>query len=170
MSATTGATVDDPPTTRIDSLEDASGYVLSDARRDRLLREQLECTFCWTSREGQPVGVTQSFLYSDDVIWMCSEESRVRVRAVRRDPRTAVVVSAPGRSKTISYVGRSEIVTDRDRILWFLREVAARYDPDDPQAQQAHVAAADTPGRVLIRFTPDRVTNAFDGGLARHTT
>ncbi|MDT7620086.1 MAG: hypothetical protein QOF99_987, partial [Pseudonocardiales bacterium] len=39
--------------------------------------------------------------------------------------------------------------------------------PDDEQAQAAHVAAADSPGRVVLRFVPEKVTNAFDGGLAR---
>lgn len=157
-------------TTTIDSLEDARAYILSEERRDQLLREQLECTFCWTNRDGWPVGVTQSFLHRDGVIWMCSEQSRARVKAVIRDSRTAVVISAVGRSKSLSYVGHSELVTDRETILWFLGEIARRYDPEDPQAQAAHVEAADSPGRVLIRFTPERVTNAFDGGLARRDT
>jgi general stress protein 26 len=153
--------------TRIDSLEDASGFALSSRRQELLLAGELECTFCWTNADGHPVGITQAFVYTDGVFWMVSEAARARVRAVRRDPRSAVVVAATGRSKTMSFKGHTEVVEDRETILRTLREIARRYDPDDEQAQAAHVAAADSPGRVVLRFVPEKVTNAFDGGLAR---
>jgi general stress protein 26 len=153
--------------TRIDSLEDASGFALSPRRQELLLAGELECTFCWTNADGHPVGITQAFVYTDGVFWMVSEAARARVRAVRRDPRSAVVVAATGRSKTMSFKGHTEVVEDRETILRTLREIARRYDPDDEQAQAAHVAAADSPGRVVLRFVPEKVTNAFDGGLAR---
>jgi general stress protein 26 len=153
--------------TRIDSLEDASGFALSPRRQELLLAGELECTFCWTNTDGHPVGITQAFVYTDGVFWMVSEAARARVRAVRRDPRSAVVVAATGRSKTMSFKGHTEVVEDRETILRTLREIARRYDPDDEQAQAAHVAAADSPGRVVLRFVPEKVTNAFDGGLAR---
>jgi general stress protein 26 len=153
--------------TRIDPLEDASGFALSPRRQELLLAGELECTFCWTNADGHPVGITQAFVYTDGVFWMVSEAARARVRAVRRDPRSAVVVAATGRSKTMSFKGHTEVVEDRETILRTLREIARRYDPDDAQAQAAHVAAADSPGRVVLRFVPEKVTNAFDGGLAR---
>ena len=149
----------------ISQLQDASGYRLSDERQAKLLERELECVFCWTNREGHPIGVTQAYVYADGVFWMCTEASRAR--AIRRDPRSSVVVFAARRSKTLSFKGTSEIIEDRDTIMWFLREVARRYDPDDVQAQEAHVRAADHPGRVVIKFTPEKITNAFDGGLAR---
>jgi general stress protein 26 len=153
--------------TRFESLADASGFALSRQRQELLLAGELECTFCWTNADGHPVGITQAFVYADGVFWMVSEASRARVRAVRRDPRTAVVVAATGRSKTMSFKGHTEVLEDRATILRTLREIARRYDPDDEQAQAAHVAAADSPGRVVLRFVPEKVTNAFDGGLAR---
>jgi general stress protein 26 len=153
--------------TRFESLADASGFALSPRRQELLLAGELECTFCWTSADGHPIGITQAFVYTDGVFWMVSEAARARVRAVRRDPRSAVVVAATGRSKTMSFKGHTEVVEDRETILRTLREIARRYDPDDEQAQAAHVAAADSPGRVVLRFVPEKVTNAFDGGLAR---
>jgi general stress protein 26 len=153
--------------TRFESLADASGFALSRQRQELLLAGELECTFCWTNADGHPIGITQAFVYADAVFWMVSEASRARVRAVRRDPRTAVVVAATGRSKTMSFKGHTEVLEDRATILRTLREIARRYDPDDEQAQAAHVAAADSPGRVVLRFVPEKVTNAFDGGLAR---
>jgi general stress protein 26 len=153
--------------TRFESLADASGFALSRQRQELLLAGELECTFCWTNADGHPIGITQAFVYADGVFWMVSEASRARVRAVRRDPRSAVVVAATGRSKTMSFKGHTEVLEDRATILRTLREIARRYDPDDEQAQAAHVAAADSPGRVVLRFVPEKVTNAFDGGLAR---
>jgi general stress protein 26 len=153
--------------TRFESLEDATGFVLSEERRERLLISQLECTFCWSNRQGHPIGVTQAFVYSDGSFWMVSERSRARVRAIARDPRSSVVVAAAGKSKSMSFKGVCEVIDDRQTILRILREIASRYDPDNPQAQAAHVAAADSPGRVVLKFIPEKITNAFDGGLAR---
>ncbi|MCU1653937.1 MAG: hypothetical protein JWQ60_5086, partial [Pseudonocardia sp.] len=84
--------------TKFESLADASGFALSRQRQELLLAGELECTFCWTSADGHPIGITQAFVYTDGVFWMVSEASRARVRAVRRDPRSAVVVAATGRS------------------------------------------------------------------------
>jgi general stress protein 26 len=155
--------------TTFESLADASGFVLTEERRARLLASEIECTFCWTNRDGHAIGVTQAFIYRDGVFWMASENSRARVRAVRRDPRSSVVVAASGRSKSMSFKGTTEVIEDRPTILDVLAAIARRYDPDDEQAQAAHVAAADSPGRVVLKFTPEQITNAFDGGLARRS-
>jgi general stress protein 26 len=153
--------------TRFESLEDASGFVLTEQQRERLLAGQIECTFCWTNRDGHPIGITQAFIHVGGVFWMLSEQSRARVRAVRRDPRTSLVITAFGKSKSLSYKGVTEVVEDRDTVMWVLREIVRRYDPDDEQAQEAHAAAADSPGRVALKFIPHKVTNAFDAGQAR---
>ena len=152
-------------TTSFEPLEDASGFVLSDQGRADLLASQLDCTFCWTNRDGHPIGITQAFVYRNGEFWMLSDAPRVRVRAVRRDQRTSLVVAAG--PKSLSYKGRTEVIDDPEvvhRVLW---EIVRRYDPDDEQAQQAHFAASDTPQRVVLRFIPEKTTNAFDGDLAR---
>ena len=155
----------------IESLSDASAFALSEDRLERLLREQFECTYCWTNIRGEPVALTEAFIHTEGAFWLCAEESRVRIKAITRDPRACIVVSSMGtgmgHSKTVSYKGTSEIVRDRERILWFLREIAKRYDPHNEQAQAAHVRAAYHPGRVVIKFTPTKVTNAFDGDRTR---
>jgi general stress protein 26 len=155
----------------IGSLADARAFGLSAQNLEQLLAEQFECTFCWTNRAGEPVALTEAFIYADGAIWLCAEESRVRVKAIARDPRSCVVISSigtsMGHSKSVSYKGVSEVVRERERILWFLTQIAKRYDPDDEQAQQAHVGAADHPGRVVIKFVPTVRTNAFDGHRAR---
>lgn len=159
---------------QVDSLADARAFTLSDEEVAQLLAEQFECTFCWTNRAGDPVALTEAFIHAEGAIWLCAEESRVRVKAIMRDPRSCVVISSMGtsmgHSKSVSFKGISEIVRDRERILWFLAEIARRYDPHDEQAQQAHARAADHPGRVVIKFVPTVRTNAFDGHRARRRT
>lgn len=156
---------------RLATLDDVGGFTLSPQRQARLLDEQFECTFAWTNTDGAPVAVTQAFIVKEGAFWMCSEQSRVRVKAILRDPRSAVVVSSlgtsMGRSKTLSFKGHSEVVPDRETILWLLWELARKYDPDNEAAQEAHVAAADTPGRVVIKFVPLKTTNNFDGDQIR---
>lgn len=152
---------------KFESLADARRFALTPQRQARLLDSQTDCTFCWTNSAGHPVAVTQAFVYRDGEFWMVSEASRARVRAIRRDPRSCVVVAAHGRSKTLSFKGRTTVLEDRSVVLSVLRDIARRYDPDDQQAQDAHVAAADSPGRVVLRFIPEKITNAFDGSLAR---
>lgn len=156
---------------QVDSLADVRAFTLSDEEVAQLLAEQFECTFCWTNRAGDPVALTEAFIHAEGAIWLCAEESRVRVKAIMRDPRSCVVISSMGtsmgHSKSLSFKGISEVVRDRERILWFLAEIARRYDPHDEQAQQAHVRAADHPGRVVIKFVPTVRTNAFDGRRAR---
>ena len=156
--------------TKFESLADASRFALTPERQARLLDSQTDCTFCWTSSSGHPAAVTQAFVYRDGEFWMVSEASRARVRAIRRDPRSCVVVAAHGRSRTLTFKGHTEVLEDRSVVLRVLRDIARRYDPHDEQAQEAHVAAADSPGRVVLRFTPEKITNAFDGSLARTTT
>lgn len=155
------------PPVEISSLRDASDYRLSEERQAKLLEREIECVFGWVNSDGHPISITQAFVYADGVFWMCTERSRARAKAIARDPRSSLTVFTARKSKTMSFKGTSEILDDRQTVLWFLREIARRYDPDDPQAQAAHVAAADHPGRVVIKFTPTKVTNAFDGALAR---
>lgn len=155
------------PQVEITSLQDAKGYALSEERQAKLLEREIECVFGWTNKDGHPINIAQSFVYQDGIFWMCTERSRARAKAIERDPRSCVTVFAARRSKTLSFKGTSEIIDDRETVMWFLREIAKRYDPDNPQAQEAHVAAADHPGRIVIKFTPEKITNAFDGGLAR---
>jgi nitroimidazol reductase NimA-like FMN-containing flavoprotein (pyridoxamine 5'-phosphate oxidase superfamily) len=159
-----------PP--RIHSLRDASDFTLSDEQESQLLNEQYECTLCWSNQEGHPIAVVQAFAYLDGAFFLAADESRARVRAVRRDPRVSIAISgmgtAVGRSRSVAYKGKVDaVIDDRRTILLVLAEIARKYDPDDTATQRAHVQAADHPGRVLLHVVPLRRTNSFDGSLAR---
>lgn len=146
-------------TTRFEPLDDASRFMLAEDRRNRILAEQIECTFCWTNQRGHPIGITQAFVHRDGEFWMVSEASRARVRAVRRDPRTSIVVTEQGKSRSLSYKGHTEVIDDPEVVHRVLRDIVRRYDPGDEQAQEAHFRAADSPGRVVLKFTPDKLTS-----------
>lgn len=79
---------------QVDSLADARAFTLGDVEIAQLLAEQFECTFCWTNSAGEPVALTEAFIHAEGAIWLCAEESRVRVKAIVRDPRSCVVVSS----------------------------------------------------------------------------
>ena len=54
----------------VDSYEDVSIFTLSGDREERLLDEQIECTFMWSTKDGDPVGVIMNYLWRDGKFWL----------------------------------------------------------------------------------------------------
>lgn len=143
----------------VDSYEDVSIFTLSEDRETRLLDEQIECTFMWTTKDGDPVGVIMNYLFRDDRFWVTCTRRRKRVPAVIARPRVAVCISSRGTgigsSQAITYKGTA-IVRDDDEVKgWFYPALAAKVRPFDEGAQQAFAEHLDTPGRVVIEIVPD---------------
>ena len=57
------------------------------------------------------MGTTVAFQWIEDQIWFSMDKAEARVRAIRRDPRVAIVMRGPGTSLTIK--GRASF-TDED--------------------------------------------------------
>src|SRR5258705_5984559 len=95
--------------------EKVGDFVLSDERRELLLRTQRECTFGWASTTGQPVGVTMAFLWRAGAFWLATTAQRKRTRAIRRDDRVSIVVSSSGTElgagKTVTYLGTCTVTS-----------------------------------------------------------
>ncbi|MFK8023064.1 MAG: pyridoxamine 5'-phosphate oxidase family protein [Ilumatobacter sp.] len=142
-----------------DSYEDVSMFTLSSDREDTLLTKQTECTFMWTTRDGDPVGVVMNFVHHDDAFWLTCTRRRKRVPAVEARPRVAIAVTSRGTdigiSQAITYKGTATVLDDTDTTGWFYPVLAAKVRPGDPAAQEAFVAHLDSPGRVVIRIDPD---------------
>jgi hypothetical protein len=66
----------------VDSYEDVSMFALAGEREQTLLDTQTECTFMWTTRDGDPVGVIMNFVAHDGRIWVTCTRRRKRVAAV----------------------------------------------------------------------------------------
>ena len=67
----------------VDSYEDVS--IFAPRRRPRAgtaTTAQTECTFMWTTKDGDPVGVIMNFVSHDDRFWMTCTRRRKRVAAV----------------------------------------------------------------------------------------
>lgn len=142
-----------------DSYEDVSMFTLSNDREQTLLDKQTECTFMWTTRVGDPVGVIMNFVFHDGAFWLTCTRRRKRVAAVEARPRVAVAITSRGTdigvSQAVTYKGAAEVIDDPQILAWFYPVLAAKVRPGNTVAQSAFVAHLDTPGRVVIRIVPD---------------
>lgn len=144
----------------IDSYEDVSTFSLGDEREQRLLDAQTECTFMWTTAEGDPVGVIMNYVVHEGRFWITCTRRRKRVAAVAARPRVAIAVSSRGTgigvSQAVTYKGNAVIRDDSDTKAWFYAALAARVRPESAERQQAFANHLDTPGRVIIEIVPTK--------------
>ena len=165
MSSADDLATDEPGIEYVDSYEDVSIFTLSGDREERLLDEQIECTFMWSTRAGDPVGVIMNYLWQDGRFWITCTRRRKRVDAVLARPRVAVCISSRGTkinsSQTVTYKGTATVRDDQEVKDWFYPALAAKVRPFDDAAQAAFADHLDTPGRVIIEIEPD-VRIGFD--------
>jgi general stress protein 26 len=142
----------------VDSYEDVSTFALDDAREHALHAAQTECTFMWSTSDGDPVGVIMNYLLHDGSFWLTCTRRRKRVAAVEARPRVAIAVSSRGTeigtSQAVTYKGNAVIHDDAETKAWFYPALAARVRPESAERQAAFVAHLDTPGRVVIEIRP----------------
>ncbi len=141
------------------SYEDVSMFTLSGDREQTLLDKQTECTFMWTTRDGDPVGVVMNFVHHDGAFWLTCTRRRKRVPAIEARPRVALAITSRGTdigiSQAVTYKGNAEVLDDAATLAWFYPVLASKVRPGNPTAQEAFVAHLDSPGRVVIRVAPD---------------
>lgn len=138
--------------------DDVSVFTLSGERESKLLAAQTECTFMWTTTDGDPVGVIMNYLWMSDRFWLTATRRRKRITAIERDPRVAIAISSRGTpigiSQSITYKGLASIHDDDDTKTWFYPALAATVRPGDVTKQQAFAEHLDSPGRVIIEVAP----------------
>lgn len=131
-----------------------------------LLKSQTECAFIWANKEGWPVGLTMSFLFTRGSFWLTTSGQHKRVAAVRRDPRVAIVVSSLGSDlppmKTVTYKGLCTVHDDRETLEWFLPPFAANLNRGGEEWQKAFIDKLDSPRRVVLEVVPEQRIG-FDG-------
>ena len=142
----------------VDSYEDVSRFALDDEREHALHAAQTECTFMWSTKDGDPVGVIMNYLLRDGSFWLTCTRRRKRVAAVEARPRVAIAVSSRGTdigtSQAVTYKGDAIVHDDADTKAWFYPALAARVRPESAEHQAAFVHHLDTPGRVVIEIRP----------------
>ena len=150
--------------------EDVTQYPLDEQRERELVAQQKECTFMWTNRAGEPVGVIMSYLETDDGrLWLTGSEQRLRFLAIRRDPRTCICISSAGTDmgpgKTVTYKGISIIHDKTNRKIkdWFYPTFAAKLrGAENVEQVKQFVEFLDSPRRVVVEFVPTKKI-VYDG-------
>ena len=84
MPKSTDPQEDPKPSSYVNSYEDVSAFALAPASETELLRAQTECTFMWSTSQGDPVGVVMNFLASDGRFWVTCTRRRKRVATIGR--------------------------------------------------------------------------------------
>ena len=154
--------------------EDVTPFVLDEEREYELRALQKECTFIWTNKAGEPVGMIMNYLDTPDGhLWLTGSEQRVRFAAVKRDPRTCVVITslgtAMGGGKTVTYKGHVILHDKEDRKIkdWFYKAFAEKMKADMGEAKvRQFIRLLDSPRRVVMEFIPNKKI-AFDGDKHR---
>ena len=153
--------------------EDVTQYTLDADAEERVLRAQNECTFIWSNKEGWPVGVIMSYVWKDGKFWLTASSQRLRIPAVRRDPRVCICVSSKGtragNNKTVTYKGTCRVLDDDETKTWFYPALAATLVPDDDQGARRFARFLDSPRRVVLEVTPTQRIG-YDGAKMGRAT
>ena len=157
----------------VQNYEDVTIYTLDDKKEEALLAAQNECTFIWSNKDGWPVGVIMSYVFRNGKFWLTASEQRLRIPAVRRDPRVCICVTSKGTklgaNATVTYKGTCEVTRDDATKAWFYPALAAAIRPDDEVAQQNFASFLDSPRRVILAVTPTQRIG-YDGAKMGRAT
>ena len=143
-------------------------YSLGNADEQYLLAEQKECTFIWSNKKGEPVGVVMTFLAAEDKIWLLVTEKRARVTAVRRDPRTCIVITSAGllggTGKTVTYKGTTRVhAYDNPELQWVYHEYVAKLNGENNiERIEFFKRLLAVPERVILEFILEKKIT-YDG-------
>jgi general stress protein 26 len=148
-----------------DSYEMVSIYRLNDEEQEELLLAQRECVFNWCTRDEWPMGVIMSYIWRKDRIWLTAGAHRHRISAIKRNPKTSIVVTSTGTKlgtgKTMTIKGRCIIHEDRETKDWFYPDFSRALYPDEAAAKDFEVLL-DSPIRVVLEVVPEKLIT-YDG-------
>jgi hypothetical protein len=154
--------------------DDVKQYRLDPEREQELVNIAGECVFCWANKAGHPIGVVTAYVPVKGKIWMTATRERVRIKAIKRDGRSSVVMSSKGTAmgggKTVTYKGHTVIHDDTETKLWMynLLAMGMGVSQDDGNEftsglnPELFVRFLDTPERIVLEFTPE-MSISFDG-------
>lgn len=138
--------------------EDLSPFALDQAACESLLLAQGECTFCWGTKDGSPMGVIMAYVWREGRVWLTATSQRKRIAALRRNPTCAVVVTSVGTNepagRTVTIKGPCTIHEDAETKAWFYPELAKTVVPVVGPARDAFEKHLDSPLRVVLEVEP----------------
>jgi hypothetical protein len=144
------------------NLEEVSQFKLDRAAIERIYAEQNECTVCWTTKDGWPVGMTHLYVWANGSLWVMVSGQRKRVLALRKRPKSCLVITSKGTSygagAMVAVKTTATIHEDRETLRWFLPLFMARTSAaKDTFDEELFVSER----RVVIEFKPVEVLS-FD--------
>lgn len=132
-----------------------------DALTRRLLTEQNECALSWLKRDGRPASAVVSFVWLGDAIGLTALEGSPRVKALRRDPHVALVVSGKGspvgHSRCVSIQGECDIRSDQQTRDRFFPAFSRAVLPDSERGAAMMARAMNTPENLVLLVTPQKL-------------
>ena len=144
--------------------DDVSIYGMDEDRERELLAKQKECTFIWTNKAGDPVGVIMSYIFREGKFWLTSARQRKRIAAILRDPRCCIVITSVGTDmqlgKSLTYKGTAVVHESRAVKDKFYADFANAIRVIEPP--EIFVEFLDTEDRVIIEVTPTK-SITYDG-------
>ena len=127
----------------------------------RLLTEQSECALSWVRRDGTPASAVVSFVWLDGRVAMTALEGAPRVRAIRRNPNVAIVVSglgtSLGHSRCVSIQGECEIRDDAEIRDRFFPAFSRAVLPGSEKGALAMARGMNTPENLVLLVSPRKV-------------
>jgi general stress protein 26 len=157
--------------------EIVSIYPFSDAETEQLMTHSNECVLMWATKDGWPVGVTHSFVWRDNKIWITFAAHRHRAAAIRRDNRVSVCVSSagypPGAAATlprgaITFKGHAQLFDDQASKDWFYPALSKKLNPTNAAGEDFFNKLLDSPLRVVLEVTPEKKIMYNAALAARH--
>lgn len=125
---------------------------------ERLLKEQNECTLCWTKADGAPAAAIVSFIWARDSVWMTALSGSPRVNAIARDNRVAVVISGKGSpvgiSRCLSLQGECVLHRDASVRDWFFPIFSAKVLPYNQQSAAGMAVMMNSPENLVLEMRP----------------
>lgn len=152
---------------RLEDFEDASVYTIEPERRDTLLTRGRECAVVWSTRDGWPVGVMHIYLWKEGRFWVTCTQKRKRVPALRRDPRSTVIVAFE-HHQTITAKTRATVHEPGNaHTEWFYPALAEISMPEvegpiRDGGIEGFVKRLESEDRVILEFEPVKWIT-FDG-------
>jgi general stress protein 26 len=152
------------------NLEEVSGFPLSDAKLEQLLAAQHECAMTWSTRDGWPMAMMQLFVWERGRIWTTTSGHKKRVKALRRQPKSCVVVSSEGTDmdadQSVAIKTKVTIHEDQETRQWLYGHLTNKMHPEDEGMREILFELLDSPRRVVLEHEPVKFLS-YDGTLVQ---
>ena len=139
---------------------------MSDALKEQILASQNECTLIWNTQDGNSTGTMITFVWYKQRIWMSTHEDMARIRAIRRNPNTTVVVTSSGtefgKDRSITFRGQCRIHKGSAVNDEFIPAFVGKLSPRTEKSAKELSDLLGDAGNCVLEFIPEKEIR-YDG-------